>query len=67
MMLVIPILVFPVIMNIFVGVSATFSEEAATKKVKIGFVGEKDNYVLKQLKNLPKEMGKKEIVFAIQV
>jgi len=50
-------------MNIFVGVSATFSEEAATKKVKIGFVGEKDNYVLKQLKNLPKEMGKKEIVF----
>lgn len=63
MMLVIPILVFPVIMNIFVGVSATFSEEAATKKVKIGFVGEKDNYVLKQLKNLPKEMGKKEIVF----
>ena len=63
MMLVIPILVFPVIMNIFVGVSATFSEEAATKKVKIGFVGEKDNYVLKQLKNLPKEMGKKEIAF----
>lgn len=63
MMLVIPILVFPVIMNIFVGVSATFSEEAATKKVKIGFVGEKDNYVLKQLKNLPKEMGKKEIIF----
>jgi len=63
MMLVIPILVFPIIMNIFVGVSATFSEEAATKKVKIGFVGEKDNYVLNQLKNLPKEMGKKEIVF----
>lgn len=63
MMLVIPILVFPIIMNIFVGVSATFSEEAATKKVKIGFVGDKDNYVLTQLKNLPKEMGKKEIVF----
>ncbi len=63
MMLVIPILVFPIIMNIFVGVSATFSEEAATKKVKIGFVGDKDNYVLKQLKSLPKEMGKKEIVF----
>ena len=63
MMLVIPILIFPVIMNIFAGVSASFSEEAATKKVKIGFVGEKDNYVLKQLKNLPKEMGKKEIIF----
>jgi sodium transport system permease protein len=63
MMLVIPILIFPIIMNIFAGVSASFSEEAATKKVKIGFIGDKDNYVLKQLKNLPKEMGKKEIVF----
>ena len=63
MMLVIPILIFPVIMNIFAGVSSSFSEEAATKKVKIGFIGDKDNYVLKQLKNLPKEMGKKEIVF----
>jgi len=63
MMLVIPILVFPIIMNIFVGVSATFSEEAATKEVKIGFVGTKDNYVLSQLENLPKELGKKSIVF----
>ena len=63
MMLVIPILIFPIIMNIFAGVSASFSEEAATKKVKIGFIGDKDNYVLKQLKMLPKEIGKKEIVF----
>lgn len=63
MMLVIPILIFPIIMNIFVGVSATFSEEAATKEVKIGFIGDKDNYVLNQLKNLPKEMGKKKIIF----
>ena len=36
MMLIIPILIFPIIMNIFVGVSATFSEEAATKEVRIG-------------------------------
>lgn len=63
MMLVIPILVFPIIMNIFVGVSASFSEEAATKEVKIGFVGTKENYILSQLENLPEELGKKEIVF----
>lgn len=63
MMLVIPILIFPIIMNIFAAVSASFTEEAATKKVKIGFIGDKDNYVLKQLNHLPKEMGKKEIIF----
>lgn len=63
MMLVIPILVFPIIMNVFVGVSASFSEEAATKEVKIGFVGTKENYVLSQLENLPEELGKKEIIF----
>lgn len=63
MMLVIPILVFPIIMNIFVGVSASFNEEAATKEVKIGFIGKPDNYVYKQLELLPKEMGKKKIVF----
>lgn len=63
MMLVIPILVFPIIMNIFVGVSASFSEEAATKEVKIGFVGAKENYVLSQLENLPEELGKKEVIF----
>ena len=39
MMLVIPTLIFPVILNVFVSVSSSFSEEAAQKKVKIGFVG----------------------------
>ncbi|MEJ6600180.1 MAG: ABC transporter permease subunit [Crocinitomicaceae bacterium] len=63
MMLVIPILIFPIILNVFVGISSSFSEEAAQKTVKIGVVGKKDNYVVNQLEALPNEMGKKELVF----
>lgn len=59
MMLVIPILVFPIIMNVFVAVSASFSEEAANKEVKIGYVGSKKNYVIDQISNLPESYGKK--------
>jgi sodium transport system permease protein len=62
MMLVIPTLIFPVILNIFVGVSSSFSEEAAKKKVKIGFVGAPDNYVTDKLHALPDAMGKREII-----
>lgn len=63
MMLVIPILIFPVIMNIFVGVSASFSEEAASKEIKIGFVGTEENYLLSKLNDLPEMLGKKKVVF----
>ena len=62
MMLVIPVLIFPIIMNVFVGVSASFQEKAAQKELKIGFVGTPDNYVLEKLKNLPETLGKKQIV-----
>lgn len=62
MMLIIPTLVFPIILNIFVKVSSSFNEEAASKKVTIGFVGTPDNYVKEKLKALPSEMGEREIV-----
>lgn len=63
MMLVIPILVFPIIMNVFVSISASFQKEAATKKVKIGMVGTAHNFLLTELKAIPESMGAKEIVF----
>jgi sodium transport system permease protein len=59
MMLVIPTLVFPIIMAVFMSVSASFTEEAANKEVKIGYVGQKDNYVINHLDNLPESYGKK--------
>ncbi len=62
MMLVIPILIFPVIMNIFVSVSASFQKEAATKEVKIGIVGESNNFLISELNQLPETVGKKRLV-----
>ena len=34
MMLVIPVLIFPIIMNVFVSISSSYQKEAATKKIK---------------------------------
>lgn len=62
MMLVIPVLIFPIILGLFVNVSEAFSKEAAEKTIKIGVVGEANNYVIRQLRSLPEELGKKEIV-----
>ena len=44
-MIVIPVLIFPVILNLFVGVSESYSKESATKKVKIGIVSEGENSI----------------------
>lgn len=63
MMLVIPVLIFPIILNVFVGVSAAFNKEQASKEIKIGFVGDQKNYVVTQLEALPEEMGKKKVIF----
>ncbi|MDX2361628.1 MAG: ABC transporter permease subunit [Crocinitomicaceae bacterium] len=63
MMLVIPILIFPIILNVFVGISESFNEEAINKEVKIGVIADADNYVVEQLIALPDSFGKKQIVF----
>jgi sodium transport system permease protein len=62
MMLVIPILIFPIIMNIFASVSKSFQEEAANKKIKIGIVGTENNFLQLELNAIPKSLGDKEII-----
>ncbi|MFT5860643.1 MAG: sodium transport system permease protein [Flavobacteriaceae bacterium] len=62
MMLVIPLLLFPIILNVFAKISSSYSEEAANKTVKIGIVGPANNYIQEQLENLPDSYGKKEVV-----
>lgn len=62
MMLVIPVLIFPIIMNIFVSVSASFQEEAATKKIKIGIVEKPENFLQKELNAIPSIIGNKEVI-----
>ena len=62
MMLVIPILIFPIIINITTSVSSSFQEDAATKKIKIGIVESKNGFLAKELSRLPEALGKKELV-----
>ncbi len=61
MMLVIPVLIFPIILNVFVGVSESFNEKAAKKIVQIGFVGPADSYLTEKWDTLPAKLGTKEI------
>ena len=63
MMLVIPILIFPITLNVFVSISASFQEEAAVKTLKVGIIGDKNSYFAQQLNDIPSEMGAKKLVF----
>ena len=61
-MLVIPILVFPIILNIFVAVSESFQESANSKTMKIGIVGDHNNNYTQQLEQIPAAVGPKKII-----
>lgn len=63
MMLVIPILIFPIILNLFVSISNSFQEEAANKKVNIGMIGTKENFIAQELNAIPQTFGEKEIMY----
>ena len=63
MMIVIPVLVFPVIMNVFVSISSSFQKEAQEKALKIGYVGSDQDLIIKKLKDCPSFLGKKEILY----
>jgi sodium transport system permease protein len=63
MMLVIPVLIFPIILNVFVSISSSFTEEAAQKSLKVGVVGSANNYFIGKFMALPEEAGKKDIIF----
>ncbi|MBU2020366.1 MAG: ABC transporter permease subunit [Bacteroidetes bacterium] len=62
MMIVIPVLVFPIIMNVFVKISSSFEKEAAEKTLKIGFVGDAQTMAIQGFLNMPKTMGKLDLV-----
>ena len=63
MMIVIPVLVFPVIMNVFVSISSSFQKEAQEKALKIGYVGSDQDLIIKKLEDCPSFLGKKEILY----
>ena len=62
-MIIIPIMVFPVIMTLFLKVSESFTENAATKTVNIGVIAGSDGEdFVNSLKALPKEYGKRNVI-----
>jgi sodium transport system permease protein len=63
MMIVIPILIFPIIMTVFFKVSESFSKDAITKTVNIGFVNEGNSILFfEHFNSLPKELGKSNLI-----
>lgn len=62
-MLVIPMLLFPVIINVIIEISSDFEKDAATKPVKIGMVGKTDNPVENTIRSIPDEIGKKNLIY----
>lgn len=62
MMIVIPTLIFPVIMNVFAKVSASFEQGVAEKNVHIGIINGQIGDLDAQLATLPKELGKRTII-----
>ncbi|MEN9969533.1 MAG: hypothetical protein RIR94_1738 [Bacteroidota bacterium] len=61
-MLVIPILVFPITLNVFMNISNSFQESASAKIMKIGIVGDKTQSYTQQLEAMPAEIGPKKII-----
>lgn len=62
MMIVIPTLIFPLVMSIFMSISENFQKEAAEKKVKIGLVSNQAGSLETDLLQVPDELGKKEFI-----
>ena len=60
-MLVIPILVFPITLNVFVEISKSFEESASTQTMKIGIVGDQNKNYTRQLEQIPAAVGPKKI------
>ena len=62
MMLVIPTLIFPIILNIFVNVSASFNDDAKTKEITIALIEDEKNEIIKSFNTIPEEFGNKKFV-----
>jgi sodium transport system permease protein len=61
-MLVIPILVFPITLNVFMNISNSFQESASAKIMKIGIAGDKTQSYTQQLEAIPAAVGPKKII-----
>ncbi|MFT5582037.1 MAG: sodium transport system permease protein [Psychromonas sp.] len=62
MMIVIPVLVFPIILNVVMGISSKFEKEAAEKVLRIGFVGDSNTTIINGFTLMPEELGKHDLI-----
>lgn len=62
-MIVIPVLIFPIIISLFMNVSASFQEEALNKELKIGYFSQGVDPIVKaSFEAIPDSLAKHEIV-----
>ena len=54
-MIVIPILLFPIILNLFTGISSKFQKDAENKEINIGLIADKDGFISRELNLMPEE------------
>tara|TARA_B100000614_G_scaffold262337_1_gene295335 strand:+ start:1861 stop:3054 length:1194 start_codon:yes stop_codon:yes gene_type:complete len=62
MMVVIPMLVFPLLINVVTSISGSFEDSAEEKKIKIGIIGDTSDYLAQKLYDIPSSFGPKEVV-----
>ena len=62
-MIVIPILLFPIILNLFTGISSKFQKDAENKEINIGLIADKDGFISRELNLMPEENNKFKILF----
>lgn len=62
-MLLIPLLVFPITLTLFVNVSSSFEKKASEEKLKIGVWGDRGAKYWNQLEQMPAGLGKKELEY----
>ena len=61
-MVAIPLLIFPILINVVVNVSSSFSESAGEKVLKIGIIGDTNDILIQQLNSIPASFGPKEFI-----
>ena len=62
-MIVIPILLFPIILNLFTGISSKFQKDAENKEINIGLIADKDGFISREFNLMPEENNKFKILF----
>lgn len=62
MMLVIPVLIFPILINVVVNIQTSFADSAEEKVLRIGIIGDTNDYIAHKLNAIPESFGPKKLI-----